>query len=206
MDVKNGGPRRSSSKDAEAVVAARRLSHSSSASVTGPEGTAPHGGRLRLVLLLGSLVALGPLTTDMYLPALPAITSELHTSPAAVQLTLTGALAGLALGQLLVGPLSDAIGRRTPLLAGVSVHIIASALCLLAPNLAVLDVLRVLQGLGAATSTVITMAIVRDLFEDAAAAGLLSRLMLILGVSPILAPTLGGIVLAWSSWRGIFAV
>jgi DHA1 family bicyclomycin/chloramphenicol resistance-like MFS transporter len=193
MDVKNepAESRRSPSRDAEAVVA----------------GSATlGGGRLRLVLLLGSLVALGPLTTDMYLPALPAITSELHTSPAAIQLTLTGALAGLALGQLLVGPLSDAIGRRTPLLAGVSVHIVASALCLLAPNLVVLDVLRVSQGLGAATSTVITMAIVRDLFEGAAAAGLLSRLMLVLGVSPILAPTLGGIVLARSSWRGVFAV
>jgi MFS transporter, DHA1 family, multidrug resistance protein len=171
-----------------------------------PEGATSPGDRPRLVLLLGALVALAPLTTDMYLPALPAITSETHTSPAAVQLTLTAALAGLALGQLLAGPLSDVIGRRTPLLAGVAVHIVASVLCLLAPDLAVLDVLRVLQGVGAAAATVITMAVVRDLFEGAAAARVLSRLMLILGVSPILAPTLGGIVLAWSSWRGVFAV
>src|SRR5919112_1573878 len=94
--------------------------------------------RLRLVLVLGSLIALGPLTIDMYLPALPTITADLATSAAAVQLTLTGTLAGIALGQLLVGPLSDAYGRRRPLLAGVVLHILASALCVIAPSLAVL--------------------------------------------------------------------
>ncbi|MBV2353966.1 multidrug effflux MFS transporter [Streptomyces sp. J2-1] len=163
-----------------------------------------HGKRWKLVLLLGALVAIGPLTTDMYLPALPAISDQLHAGAAAVQLTLTATLAGLALGQLLVGPLSDAVGRRLPLLVGVAVHIVASALCSVAPNLALLDVLRVVQGLGAATSTVITMAIVRDLYDGSAAATLLSRLMLVLGVAPILAPTIGGAVLAGTSWRGIF--
>src|SRR3982751_3903865 len=97
--------------------------------------------RLRLVLVLGFLIALGPLTIDMYLPALPTITADLATSAAAVQLTLTGTLAGLGLGQLLVGPLSDTYGRRRPLLAGVGVHILASALCVIAPNLAALGVL-----------------------------------------------------------------
>ncbi|MEV4636798.1 multidrug effflux MFS transporter [Actinoplanes sp. NPDC049548] len=166
----------------------------------------PSRERLRLVLVLGFLIALGPLTIDMYLPSLPTITADLHTTAAAVQLTLTGTLAGLALGQLVIGPLSDALGRRTPLLAGVAVHILASVLCVIAPNLALLGTLRVLQGLGAAAATVVAMAIVRDLFTGFAAAKLLSRLMLVMGAAPILAPTLGGITLSWTSWRGVFVV
>ncbi|GAB2619059.1 Bcr/CflA family drug resistance efflux transporter [Paractinoplanes abujensis] len=156
--------------------------------------------------MLGFLTALGPLTIDMYLPALPTITTDLHTTEAAVQLTLTGTLLGLALGQLLVGPLSDAVGRRLPLLAGVGVHVLASVLCVVAPNLAVLGTLRVLQGLGAAAAAVVAMAIVRDLFSGLAAAKLFSRLMLVVGVAPILAPTIGGVVLNWTSWRGVFVV
>ena len=163
-------------------------------------------GRLRLVLTLGALVALGPLTIDMYLPALPALVDDLATTSATVQLTLTGTLAGLALGQLLVGPLSDSFGRRRPLLVGVSLHVLASLLCLVAPNIAVLGGLRVLQGLGAAAATVVAMAIVRDLFEGRAAATLFARLMLVLGVAPVLAPTIGGEVLRFVSWRGVFAV
>ncbi|MGK5678243.1 multidrug effflux MFS transporter [Actinoplanes sp. URMC 104] len=166
----------------------------------------PAGRRLRIVLVLGFLAALGPLTIDMYLPSLPTITTDLHTTEAAVQLTLTGTLLGLALGQLLVGPLSDAIGRRVPLLAGVGVHVLASVLCVVAPNLAVLGTLRVLQGLGAAAASVVAMAIVRDLFSGLAAAKLFSRLMLVIGVAPILAPTIGGTVLNWTSWRGVFVV
>ena len=100
--------------------------------------------RLRLVLVLGSLIAIGPLTIDMYLPALPAIAADLHTTSAAVQLTLTGTLAGLALGQLLIGPLSDAVGRRVPLLAGTALHIVASVLCAVAPNIGMVGTLRVL--------------------------------------------------------------
>jgi DHA1 family bicyclomycin/chloramphenicol resistance-like MFS transporter len=162
--------------------------------------------RLRLVLVLGFLIALGPLTIDMYLPALPTITDDLQTTAASVQLTLTGTLAGLALGQLLIGPLSDAFGRRTPLLFGVALHVLASVLCVIAPNLATLGTLRVLQGLGAAAAAVVAMAIVRDLFTGLSAARLLSRLMLVMGAAPILAPTLGGIVLGWTSWRGVFVV
>ena len=162
--------------------------------------------RLRLVLVLGFLIALGPLTIDMYLPALPTITADLATSAAAVQLTLTGTLAGIGLGQLLVGPVSDAYGRRRPLLAGVALHIIASLLCVIAPNLAVLGTLRVLQGLGAAAAGVVAMAVVRDLFDGRAFAKLFSRLMLVIGAAPILAPTLGGIILSWTSWRGVFLV
>lgn len=162
--------------------------------------------RFKLVLVLGSLIALGPLTIDMYLPALPTITDDLQSTAAAVQLTLTGTLAGLALGQLLIGPVSDAVGRRKPLLVGVAVHILASIFCVIAPNLAVLGTLRVLQGLGAAAAAVVAMAIVRDLFSGLAAAKLLSRLMLVMGAAPILAPTIGGIALSWTSWRGVFVV
>ncbi|WKU02350.1 multidrug effflux MFS transporter [Micromonospora soli] len=161
--------------------------------------------RLRLVLVLGSLIAIGPLTIDMYLPALPAITADLHTTSAAVQLTLTGTLAGLALGQLLIGPLSDAVGRRVPLLAGIGLHVLASVLCVVAPTIQVVGVLRVLQGLGVAATSVVAMAVVRDLFSGAAFARLFSRLMLVMGAAPILAPTLGSGLLRWSDWRGVFA-
>jgi DHA1 family bicyclomycin/chloramphenicol resistance-like MFS transporter len=156
--------------------------------------------------VLGALVALGPLTIDMYLPALPTIVRDLGTTDAAAQLTLTGTLVGLALGQLLVGPLSDTFGRRRPMLVGVAVHVVASLLCLIAPNVGVLGSLRVLQGVGAAAASVVAMAIVRDLFVGRAAATLFSRLMLVLGVAPVLAPTIGGEVLRFTSWRGVFAV
>jgi DHA1 family bicyclomycin/chloramphenicol resistance-like MFS transporter len=163
-------------------------------------------GRQRawLVLVLGSLIAIGPLTIDMYLPALPSITSALQTTSTAVQLTLTGTLLGLALGQLIIGPISDAIGRRRPLIAGLVVHVVASILCVLAPNVAVLGALRILQGLGVAAAAVVATAVVRDLFSGAAFARLFSRLMLVMGAAPILAPTLGGAVLRWTSWRGVF--
>ncbi len=162
------------------------------------------GQQLRLVLVLGSLIAIGPLTIDMYLPALPAITADLATTSAAVQLTLTGTLAGLALGQLLIGPLSDAVGRRLPLLAGLALHILASLLCVVAPTVQVVGVLRVLQGLGVAATTVVATAVVRDLFSGSAFARLFSRLMLVMGAAPILAPTLGSALLRWSDWRGVF--
>ncbi|MEV2237257.1 multidrug effflux MFS transporter [Micromonospora sp. NPDC049891] len=161
--------------------------------------------RLRLILVLGSLIAVGPLTIDMYLPALPSIVDDLDTTSAAVQLTLTGTLIGLALGQLLIGPLSDAVGRRAPLIAGTALHIVASVSCALAPNITVLGALRVVQGLGAAAAAVIAMAVVRDLFSGSAFAQLLSRLLLVMGAAPILAPTLGSELLRWTQWRGVFA-
>jgi MFS transporter, DHA1 family, multidrug resistance protein len=165
----------------------------------------PRRRRLRLVLILGALIALGPLTIDMYLPSLPTITDELATTSPTVQLTLTGTLLGLALGQLIVGPVSDAFGRRLPLLVGTGVHVVASVLCVVAPNIAVLGGLRVLQGLGAAAGAVVAMAIVRDLYTGRPAATLLSRLILVMGAAPVIAPTLGGWLLAFTSWRGVFA-
>jgi MFS transporter, DHA1 family, multidrug resistance protein len=167
--------------------------------------TTSRGQRLTMIFVLGGLIALGPLTIDMYLPALPTITAELLTTSATIQLTLTGTLVGLALGQLLIGPLSDALGRRRPLLVGTALHVLASAAIIIAPNVAVLGALRVLQGVGAAAGAVIAMAIVRDLYTGRAAATLLSRLILVMGAAPVIAPTLGGELLRVTSWRGVFA-
>ena len=166
----------------------------------------PRPGVARTALVLGGFVAIGPLTIDMYLPALPTITRELETTSSAVQLTLTGTLIGLALGQLVLGPVSDALGRKRPLLAGTALHVLASLLVIIAPNLAVLGALRVLQGVGTAAGAVIAIAIVRDLYDGRAAATMLSRLFLVLGAAPVLAPTIGGELLRFTSWRGIFAV
>ena len=162
--------------------------------------------RLRMIVVLGALVALGPLTIDMYLPALPRIADELGVSSSVAQLTLTGTLAGLALGQLIVGPLSDSLGRRRPLMAGIALHMLASLLCLFAPNITVLSLARGLQGMGAAAAAVVAVAVVGDLFEDTAAATVMSRLMLILGVAPIVAPSLGAAVLLKASWHWVFAM
>ncbi|WP_448626352.1 multidrug effflux MFS transporter [Geodermatophilus sp. URMC 64] len=171
-----------------------------------PQPPAPAPGMARLALILGAFVAIGPLTIDMYLPALPALRADLGTTSTAVQLTLTGTLAGLALGQLVIGPWSDALGRRRPLLAGTALHVLASLLVLVAPNLAILGVLRVLQGVGTAATSVVALAIVRDLFDGRASATMLSRLFLVMGVAPVIAPTIGGEVLRFTSWRGVFAV
>lgn len=146
--------------------------------LSAPVPVAP--SRARMIVVLGALVALGPLTIDMYLPALPSIADELSVSSSVAQLTLTGTLAGLALGQLLVGPLSDSLGRRRPLMAGIVLHMLASVLCMLAPDITVLGVARGLQGMGAAAATVVAIAVVGDLFSGTAAATVMSRLMLVL--------------------------
>ncbi len=168
---------------------------------------APVGLRyFRLVVVLGALIALGPLTIDMYLPAFPDISRELRASDSATQLTLTGMLGGLAFGQLLIGPLSDAVGRKRPLLVGLAMHAVASVLAALAPTIAVLAAVRVLQGFAGAAISVVALAIVRDLFSGYAVAKLMSRLMLVIGLAPIIAPSVGGAILGWTTWRGIFAV
>ncbi|MDT5099730.1 MAG: transporter, family, multidrug resistance protein [Mycobacterium sp.] len=157
-----------------------------------------------MIIVLGVMVALGPLTIDMYLPALPKIADDLSVSSSVVQLTLTGTLAGLALGQLIVGPLSDSLGRRRPLMAGIVLHMVASVICMLAPNVVVLGLARVLQGVGAAAAMVVAIAVVGDLFSDSVAATVLSRLMLVLGVAPVVAPSLGAAVLLHGSWHWVF--
>src|SRR3954471_20308327 len=161
--------------------------------------------RVRMIAVLGALVALGPLTIDMYLPALPKIADDLSVSSSVAQLTLTGTLAGLALGQLIVGPLSDSLGRRRPMMVGIVLHMLASMLCLFAPTIAVLGVARGLQGMGAAAAMVVAIAVVGDLFEESQAATAMSRLMLILGVAPVVAPSLGAAVLLKASWHWVFA-
>lgn len=161
---------------------------------------------LHLVLVLGALSAIGPLTIDTYLPALPTLSAELAATDVQAQTTITGLLVGLGFGQLIVGPLSDAFGRRRPLLIGLSVHAVASVLCALAPSITMLIATRTLQGLAGAAVAVVAMAMVRDLFSGYRAAQVLSRLILVIGVAPILAPSLGGVLLSATSWRGIFVV
>src|SRR3954454_16242434 len=133
---------------------------------------------VQLVLLLGALTAIGPLTVDTYLPALPALSADLGASDASAQLTMTGLLAGLGLGQLIIGPLSDSFGRRKPLIIGLIGHAVMSLLCAIAPSITMLIIARTVQGLSGAAVAVVAMAIVRDLFNGIRAANLLSRLVL----------------------------
>ena len=158
----------------------------------------------RFVLVLGALIALGPLTIDMYLPAFPRIADEFDASSSQVQLTLSGMLLGLAVGQLVIGPLSDMFGRRRPLMIGLVVHAVVSVACSLAPSIEVLAGLRLVQGFSGAAVSVTAMAMVRDRFEGVAMARTMSRLILVIGLAPIVAPSLGGLVLAWTGWRSIF--
>jgi len=167
----------------------------------------PRGSRLeraRLFVLLGGLTAFGPLSIDMYLPALPAIGRDLAASESVIQLTLTACIVGLALGQILAGPLSDRLGRRRPLLIGVAGYVLASLLCATAPAAPVLVGFRLVQGLAGAAGIVIARAVVRDLYIGSAAARYFSRLILIMGLAPILAPVIGAQVLRFTSWHGIF--
>ncbi|MDQ6709871.1 MAG: multidrug effflux MFS transporter [Candidatus Dormibacteraeota bacterium] len=162
--------------------------------------------RLRLFVLLGGLTAFGPLSIDMYLPALPAISHDLVASESLIQLTLTACLIGLALGQLVAGPVSDSLGRRRPLLVGVAIYVMASLLCALAPSAILLVIFRLVQGLAGAAGIVIARAIVRDMYSGVPAARYFSRLILVMGLAPILAPVLGGQVLRFSSWHSIFVM
>ncbi|WP_241844772.1 multidrug effflux MFS transporter [Streptomyces silvensis] len=159
-----------------------------------------------VTLILGGLTAMPPLSMDMYLPALPEVTDALHTPAATVQLTLTACLMGMALGQLVVGPMSDKWGRRRPLLAGLLVYILATAICALAPTAELLIAFRLLQGLAGAAAIVIARAVVRDLYDGVEMARFFSTLMLISGVAPVVAPLIGGQVLRLTDWRGIFVV
>ncbi|MFF4651522.1 multidrug effflux MFS transporter [Streptomyces sp. NPDC001380] len=171
-----------------------------------PARTAPHRAGLLLTLVLGSLTALAPLSMDLYLPGLPRIAENLATGDGTVQLTLTACLLGLAAGQLVAGPLSDALGRRRPLLAGMALYTAATAACAAAPDARLLIAFRLLQGLSGAAGIVIARAVVRDLFDGLAAARFFASLMLVSGTAPILAPLLGGQLLRVTSWRGVFAV
>jgi DHA1 family bicyclomycin/chloramphenicol resistance-like MFS transporter len=156
------------------------------------------------VLLLGSITAIGPLSIDLYLPAFPELTRALDTTEAMVQLTLTACLVGLASGQAFLGPLSDSVGRRRPLIAGMIGFTAASVLCALAPSIEVLLAGRFLQGFAGSAGMVLAQALVRDLVEGPMIARVLSRLMLVIGVAPVLAPSFGGQILGLTGWRGLF--
>lgn len=143
---------------------------------------------------------------DMYLPALPEVTTALRSPAATIQLTLTACLAGMALGQLVIGPMSDKWGRRRPLLIGMVVYVLATAICALAPSAELLIAFRLLQGLAGAAAIVIARAVVRDLYDGVEMAKFFSTLMLISGSAPIIAPLIGGQVLRFSDWRGVFVV
>jgi MFS transporter, DHA1 family, multidrug resistance protein len=174
--------------------------------VDAPAVALPNPHPVRLILLLGSLSAFGPLSIDMYLPAFPSLSADLHAGPSAVQLTLTACLVGLAVGQLVAGPLSDTLGRRRPLLVGLVVYTVLSAACVIAPSVYVLAALRLAQGIGGAAGIVIAGAAVRDRYAGVAMARFLSTLMLVNGVAPIIAPIIGGQLLRFTSWRGVFVV
>ena len=157
-----------------------------------------------MVVILGLLVALGPFTTDLYLPAFPAVQASFRTSDVAIQLTLSATVLGFALGQVLVGPLSDRFGRRTPLLIATSVHVLTCLGAAAAPNVDVLAVLRLLQGMGAAGGGVVAAAMVRDLFHGHRLVRMLANMGLVSGAAPIVAPLIGSQLLAVLDWRGLF--
>ncbi|HEY3502367.1 MAG TPA: multidrug effflux MFS transporter [Actinocatenispora sp.] len=161
---------------------------------------------VRVILILGGLSAFAPLSIDMYLPALPALTGDLTTTASAAQLSLTACLVGLAAGQLLAGPVSDVLGRRRPLVVGLVGYTVASVLCVFAPSVWVLVALRLVQGLAGAAGIVVSRAVVRDLRSGTAAAKLFAALMLVNGVAPVLAPTIGAQLLRFTTWRGVFVV
>jgi DHA1 family bicyclomycin/chloramphenicol resistance-like MFS transporter len=159
-----------------------------------------------LVLVLAGLSAFAPLTTDLYLPGLPKIGRDLGVSASSVEVTLTMSVVGIAAGQLLVGPLSDTLGRRRPLLGGLVLYLASSLGCAAAPSIVPLDVLRLLQGISGATGIVIARAMVRDMYSGLDAARLYATLGAVVPLAPILAPTVGAAILLVTSWRGIFGV
>lgn len=159
----------------------------------------------KLPILLGFLIAIGPVSTDMYLPAFPQMALDLHNQ-SAPQYSLAAYFLGLAVGQMTHGALADRLGRRAPLIAGLILYIIASFGCILSWNTSSLVVFRFLTALGASAGSVIPRAVVRDLADGPAAARLLSKLVLVMGVAPICAPMLGAVCIMFVSWRIIFAL
>ncbi|NRF93453.1 multidrug effflux MFS transporter [Paenibacillus frigoriresistens] len=162
--------------------------------------------RLWIVLVLGSLASFGPLSLDMYLPALPVLANDLHTTTSLAQMSLTACMLGLSIGQLIAGSVSDVRGRRMPLLIGLVIYAISSVLCMFSPTIWVFLGLRFVQGMAGAAGIVISRAIVRDMYEGVELTKFFALLMLVNGSAPILAPIVGGQILQFTSWRGVFLV
>lgn len=162
--------------------------------------------RLWLIVFLGMLSALAPLSTDMYLPALPAMPDEFGTGTSMIQLTLTMTMAGMAIGQIFAGPISDMKGRRLPLIIGMLAFALSSVVCIFSKSIEIFLVFRFFQGLFGAAGIVISRAIARDVCEGPELTRFFSMLMLVNGLAPILAPVIGGQVLLFTSWRGIFVL
>ncbi|GAA2859983.1 multidrug effflux MFS transporter [Paenarthrobacter ilicis] len=173
-------------------------------SPTAPGDSLSRREKLVYILLLGALTALGPFTIDLYLPAFPALEKSFDVSAAAIQLTLTGTTVGFGLGQLVVGPFSDKVGRRLPLILATAVHIASSIGAALATDIGWLSLFRVLMGIGAAGGGVVAMAMVRDLFHGYSMVRMFSRMSLVNGLAPILAPVIGSQLLLAFPWPGIF--
>ena len=160
--------------------------------------------KLFLVLLLGVLSAFGPFVVDLYLPSLPQLASFFETNASMTQLTLTTAMIGLALGQLLLGPLSDKFGRKKPLIISLVIYIISTVLIVFSPNIETMIVLRVIQGLSSAGSVVISRAVATDLYRGREMTRFFGLLMTINGLAPIISPILGSLLLEYISWKGVF--
>ena len=154
-----------------------------------------------LVILLGAMTAMGAMSIDLYLPSLPSIGASLHATPSETQATVAAFLAGMAIGQTIYGPASDRLGRRPPLLLGIAIYVVASVVCAMATSPSVLIAGRFVEALGACSGAVIARAAVRDQFDHTETARILSFLLLIMGMAPILAPTVGGILVMIGSWR-----
>ncbi len=173
-------------------------------SLTHPGDALSRSARVVYVVVLGLLVGLGPFTIDLYLPALPVVADELNAAEATIQLTLTATMIGFGLGQLVIGPWSDTVGRKLPLILATALHVGASIGVAFAPSIEWVLVFRVLQGVGAAGGGVVAMATVRDLFGGQPLVRMLSRLALVTSLAPILAPVIGSQLLAVLDWRGLF--
>jgi len=159
---------------------------------------------LHFALILGAMTAILPMAVDMYLPALPALAQSLDVDLSQVQLTLSAFFIGVAGGQLLHGPLSDRYGRKPLMLAGLALYVLASAGCALSNSVEMLTALRFVQALGACAGMVIALAVIRDAFPPQEGARMISRMMLVGGIAPIIAPLIGGQLLFWFGWRSVF--
>jgi len=160
----------------------------------------------RYALILGALAAMGPFSVDMYLPAFPALATSLQATPGAVQGTLAIYFLGMAAGQVFYGPLADRLGRRGPLFVGLGLFSLASVACALAPDIGALTAARLAQALGGCAGMVIARAVVRDVTDERGVVRLMASLMLVMSVAPIMAPIVGGALLPYFGWRGIFAL